>query len=205
MLRVKNDDPRLLFSGDRGQLTHGKPTRVAKPVALPGRARVKGAATRRQRAGRAPLACSGHPDFGRVVEFSIAVRPLVKERHRAGNAEHFTPAQTRRFEARVAGEAGLAMRNTRMFVTPVSLIIGFMFAGDEELWPIAGDDGDLSNLVKAIEDGMNKVAYPDDRAIVALRTAKLSGPVDCIWVRLEAAREDDLIRMIRERAGSTKG
>lgn len=200
MLRIKHDGiGRFSIGVEQGSPGQRLAPRSSGAAKLDGRARVKGQRRRTPRHDRAPVAVQGDADFGRCLEYAIAVRPLVKERHRAGSGQHYTPEQTRHFEARVADEARLAVRAAEMFVSPVLLTLGFMFSGDAELWPVASDDGDLSNLVKAVEDGMNKIVYPDDRSIVGLHAVKLAGPIDCIWVKVEAAREDDLAMLIREK------
>lgn len=44
---------------------------------------------------------------------------------------------------------------------------------------------DLSNIVKAVEDGLNGLAWVDDKQVVGERAMKHYGPEDCVWVRIE--------------------
>lgn len=49
---------------------------------------------------------------------------------------------------------------------------------------------DTSNLVKAVEDALNKLVYDDDARIAESHQAKQYGPQDCIYVEIHAVDEE---------------
>ena len=69
-----------------------------------------------------------------------------------------------------AREAGL--RTPMPKGTPVELIAHFWMKGAPTARP------DLSNLLKAVEDALNGVAYEDDAQVVRVTGAKLQVPAD---------------------------
>jgi Holliday junction resolvase RusA-like endonuclease len=140
----------------------------------------------------APAAAS-HPQYHQCIRIVLPFKGEVKERGVTNTETRvtFTPTKTRRFEKRVADEVRLAMRKmqTKPFEVPVAVRFAFMFNGPEGLMPVAAKLGDLSNLVKAIEDAMNGIAYIDDRLIQrADSVVKFAGPDDLIFIELTAAR-----------------
>jgi Holliday junction resolvase RusA-like endonuclease len=101
------------------------------------------------------------PDEKRQLLFVVFGKPQPKQRARKSKSGHFyTPEETRRYEAAVKGAARLAVRE-----------LG-------EAWPLDRQykltmrcyfpdnrPRDLDNVIKSVADGMNKVAYQDDRRI----------------------------------------
>jgi len=61
---------------------------------------------------------------------------------------------------------------------------------DTRLMVLAGDPAhrtqrpDLSNVVKAVEDGLNGLAFVDDKQIVATIAMKMYGPESCVRVSI---------------------
>jgi Holliday junction resolvase RusA-like endonuclease len=93
--------------------------------------------------------------------------PRTKERVRVINRKAYTPQRTVEFERKV-GQGWLGPK----FEGPVYLIIELSSDSFEvEVGPLAdrdkkrGNRGDTTNYVKAIEDGLNGIAYGDDRQV----------------------------------------
>ena len=157
-------------------------------------------------------------DGGEVFAFEIPVAPQPKERARTyadravllsafkearGDSGRFmsivsqrlmrtvTPEATRRFEAAVASYAQAAMVKAGMqpFEVPVEMSADFVLEGTGDEWPVAHQDGDLDNMVKALMDGLNGIAWTDDRLVVGKVSRKLTGPKPGIRVWIWPARQ----------------
>jgi Holliday junction resolvase RusA-like endonuclease len=123
------------------------------------------------------------------ISFVVPGKPVPKARPRLGRGGFaYTPAKTQVYEALVARTAGKAMREAGLSVFDKQCIVDieFVFAVPKswakakrlaalngELWHEGR--GDIDNLAKAIFDGMNKVAYLDDRQVVKSSLAKFYG------------------------------
>lgn len=111
-------------------------------------------------------------------ELWIPGLPRPKERPRATKGgKIYTPPQTKKREAAIAAawlEAGLprlegpctvelifALEGTRVIVRDCDYPSGSM------------PRGDLDNLTKLVLDGLNKVAYKDDRYVLGLHAVKV--------------------------------
>jgi Holliday junction resolvase RusA-like endonuclease len=106
-------------------------------------------------------------------------------RHRS-----YTPKETEEFERLVGETARAAMRGRTPFQGPVEMEIDFEFEGDPREWPTDVTDADLDNAVKAILDGLNGIAFRDDRLVVRKRSEKrcAAEPGIDVVIRLLAAR-----------------
>jgi Holliday junction resolvase RusA-like endonuclease len=146
-----------------------------------------------------------------VVAFSMAGFPRGKQRHRnairkgrdgRSFVSQYTPAETVAYEKSVADLGRKAMGNLAPFVGPLSVSLQFrldvpksyskslraaILAGEE--WYFGAYD--LDNLTKAIYDGLNSVAYIDDRQIVRSFQTKLGHVRPGVDVRVEALAEPE--------------
>lgn len=104
--------------------------------------------------------------------FTIPGRPKSKGRPRFARGRAYTDAKTLAAETRVA-----ELYKGPYFDGPVSLAFTFhtkktvvtITALEEEISPL---NADLTNLCKMVEDGLNGVAYPDDRLVQKLSARK---------------------------------
>lgn len=93
------------------------------------------------------------------VCFTIPGRPVPKQRPRVGqNGNIYTPKNCREYEKKVAATAHTIFR--RPYAGPVALEVHFF---------LTCRPGDLDNYVKAVSDGLNRIAYQDDRQVVELK------------------------------------
>lgn len=161
-----------------------------------------------KKSGRMP----GGTETGRL-DFTLSIRPRPKERARtyadkgallsafraakgdpqrfmalvAGNTmRSMTPEATRIFESAIAmgGRAAMIRAGLTPFLGPVLMRLLFVLPGDEAEWPTAQQDGDLDNIEKAVLDGLNGVAWTDDRQVVGKSARKVTGPVACVQIRI---------------------
>jgi len=120
-------------------------------------------------------------------------KAISKQRPRKGRSGHmFTPAETRRFEKYVA-ECGKTLLRSP-YTCPVRVIVHIFdpvpvsYTGNKrraaELNLINPPVGDLDNKVKAITDGLNGVAYVDDKQINKIDAGRYYAESYAIYVQI---------------------
>lgn len=133
--------------------------------------------------------------------FEIPGEAVPKGRPRMTKSGHaYTPRQTRDYEAWVR----LCWRHAGqpMSLQPLQIRLEFYLpipksfrkkqrelALDGILLPAKKPD--IDNLVKAILDGLNGLAYRDDRQIVHLETCKVYGSTPLTRITLREVEQDD--------------
>lgn len=113
--------------------------------------------------------------MSRFVSFTVYGTPVPKERHRTMRRGRrmisFTPERTVAYERMVGDTAFAAMCvsfSIKLHDSPLSWSAYALFDKPCGLCTMVYrkmSKGDLSNLTKSIEDGMNKVVYTDDRLV----------------------------------------
>lgn len=100
-------------------------------------------------------------------KIEIQARPVPKARPRLGvNGRLYTPRETKEFEELVGWYTRSVVRNPTE--KPVRVHIDIF----------SKTRADIDNIAKAILDGLNGVAFLDDRQVVELKIRKLA-PEDC--------------------------
>jgi crossover junction endodeoxyribonuclease RusA len=90
--------------------------------------------------------------------FSVPGPAVPKARARSGRGgRHYTPARTRHYERTI----GMLALGTR----PRSWPLDAEYTLQVTVVPVNRRSFDASNVLKSIEDGMNRVAYHDDRQV----------------------------------------
>jgi Holliday junction resolvase RusA-like endonuclease len=92
-------------------------------------------------------------------------------------------------EKAIREAASTAMVGRHPVHCPVGAETWFNFVGDPLEWPTSQADGDIDDLKKAIMDGLNKVAYIDDRLVVSTTAVKRCGPKDSIKILVRPCSE----------------
>lgn len=125
--------------------------------------------------------------------FTIPGKPRGKGRPRFGRGRTYTDAKTVAYEKLVKASAIAAISPMKPFSGPVAACLQFrisppvsaskarkarLLAGSE---PITAPF-DLDNLVKAVLDGLNGVAYVDDRQVVSLTARLVAHEIDGVDV-----------------------
>ena len=122
-----------------------------------------------------------------MIKFVINARPQPKERSRtAKNGHHYTPQRTVNFELTVAAEFRAQHPFHEILTGPVGMSVDIQFKRPKTVkkgyWHTS--PGDASNIVKAIEDALNKVAWVDDRQVADVYAKKHWGDCDSIVVSI---------------------
>jgi Holliday junction resolvase RusA-like endonuclease len=101
-----------------------------------------------------------------MVMFTIPGRPVPKQRPRMGkNGNVYTPKKCREYEKTVGWVAKKIFKNP--YDGPVSLQVRVY---------LARNGGDLDNYVKSIQDGLNGIAWRDDRQVTRLKAGLFVRP-----------------------------
>jgi Holliday junction resolvase RusA-like endonuclease len=122
-----------------------------------------------------------------VIKFQINARPQPKERpYSIGRGKRRTPDRTVNFELLVKCEFRAQHPFHEILTGPVGMSVDIQFRRPKTVakgyWHT--NPGDASNIVKAIEDGLNRVAYVDDRQIADSHVIKHWGDCDRIVVSI---------------------
>ena len=130
--------------------------------------------------------------FDKLVSFVIPQAPHGKERTRSVGTKHYTPDKTRKYESLVGQKCRAAMIFTetrraegptpiRLEMTNYHPIPKSWPQKDKErarkglLLPTSQRLPDCSNVLKAIEDGLNGIGYDDDAQIVQVSVCDFYG------------------------------
>ena len=116
---------------------------------------------------------------------------------RAGRATVYTPAKTASYESLVALAGQQAMAGRPPLAGPLSLQVTAVFPVPPS-WPKAKREAarfhtsrpDLDNLLKAVLDGLNAVAWLDDAQVCDTHMRKVYGPVPGVTVQISKATTD---------------
>ena len=132
-----------------------------------------------------------------MVKFTVYGNPVGKERHRTTKTGHtYTPEKTRSYEKEVQTcyqmdymgkqllEGELIAEIDAYFKIPKSATKGKKLAMEHNIVRPTKKP-DMSNIIKIIEDALNKVAYKDDSQIVEVIGRK--------WWTLDNPRVEVLI------------
>lgn len=128
-----------------------------------------------------------------TVSFTIPGKPFAKQRARATRGGRmYTPAPTVSFE-RTVGQ--IAMQHFPAPITgPVRLTIVATFAPPAswskkktaaQLYRPHTQRPDIDNCVKAISDGLNRIAWADDGQVAEIVAKKVWGPTEQTVVHID--------------------
>lgn len=126
-----------------------------------------------------------------VVRFDIPIKPIPKGRPRLGMGKVYTPQRTKNFEdqVRFIARASFNAKGVKPFQREVFIYVWFCFKGKTIGYNYTSSS-DIDNLQKSVFDGMNGIAYNDDRQIVFVYAEKVWAEQDCVKVLVSDARLD---------------
>ena len=123
--------------------------------------------------------------MGETISFTVPGDPVAKGRPRVGRDENgrpraFTPERTARFEARVREAAALTLRDSPPLVGLVELRVCAVWTLAPSHWrkrepvpaQLRGSAPDADNVLKAVSDALNGIAYLDDRQVARATVEK---------------------------------
>lgn len=130
-----------------------------------------------------------------IVSFTIPGKPFSKQRPRFSrkSGRAFTPAETVSFE-RTVGQIATS-HFPQPFSGPVRLTVLATFVPaqswskkkvEAHLHRPHVNKPDLDNIIKAVSDGLNRIAYADDGQIAEVISRKVWGVVEKTEVFVEA-------------------
>lgn len=138
---------------------------------------------------------------GGVVQFSMSGIPRGQGRPRAtvrkgGFASVYKDSKSRQYELSIAKIAKIAMAGRPPLTGALSASFRFRLQIPKSMpkWlqakVLAGEEAylgafDTSNMIKAVEDAMNKVVFKDDKQIVRLFATKVAAANPGVDVRIE--------------------
>jgi Holliday junction resolvase RusA-like endonuclease len=126
------------------------------------------------------------------IMFSVYGDPVAKARPRfakRGNHIHtYTAEKTKNYETEVALMAKAAMGSSKPLESAVEVFIYLTYAIPQSYSKkraeacLSGEikhtkKPDLTNVIKAIEDGMNGIVYVDDSQITSIHSTKVFGEI----------------------------
>ena len=113
------------------------------------------------------------------TSFVVPGRPVGKERARKGkNGTFYTPPRTREYENLVSWKARMAHVGAP-FEGPVKLEMEIRSRKSR---------ADTSNILKAIEDAMNRIVYHDDKQIKEIHIRRINGEQEEVQVTISKIR-----------------
>ena len=121
----------------------------------------------------------------RELNLEFDIRPVPKGRPRFARGRVFTPASTTNFEKFIATktQVDMAVKKFSRFEGPIEVAIMFQYKRPKKT-AMEFPRADLDNLCKGVCDGLNEIAFVDDRQIVILAAAKEWGDKDSILVTI---------------------
>lgn len=129
----------------------------------------------------------------RMKELFIKTVPIPKGRPRFYGGHAVTPPKTREYEKLIREEWTHGMMNGPLHVTTVFTFKVPKSYSKKKQAELIGmpktTKPDLDNLVKAVLDALNGVAFEDDSRICSISAVKLYGTEPCVFVKMEGEEE----------------
>lgn len=134
-----------------------------------------------------------------MIEFFIPGKPKGKGRPRFTRSGHaYTPKTTKEYEKLIADVCRVAMCRLQPKIGPVRMVlrVGKVFPREVRSKTAQAKFGrenkptttpDLDNVIKAVLDGCNGIAYLDDKQIVSLAADAFYTQEPGVWVKITEA------------------
>lgn len=137
-----------------------------------------------------------------IVQFTVPGAPQGKGRPRVGKvrgqARMFTPEKTAAYEGLIAHAAHVAMGGRPLLEGPVDVTLRIdcpvpaSWSKRKQAQALAGEirpttKPDVDNVLKAVADGLNGVAWRDDVQVVSVVMRKAYAATPCVRVSIGPA------------------
>lgn len=123
------------------------------------------------------------------ISFIVDGKPIGKQRPRTvrnrytGKTVTYTPDKTKSYEEKVA--EAYKRKSSDTFKNAVSVnIIVFVKQPKKQTYSNPTVKPDVDNIAKTVLDGLNGVAYSDDKQVIKLSIAKCYGSEDYVCVSI---------------------
>ena len=122
------------------------------------------------------------------MKVTLNIKPKAKARPRFGNGRAYTDHKTADYEYQV----GILYRKAggRKHYGAMKVKAGFYFATKDKRkhYHEKTSRPDVDNLLKALFDGLNEIAFDDDSQIVHVEAYKLWSPANQIFVDIDEVK-----------------
>jgi crossover junction endodeoxyribonuclease RusA len=119
-----------------------------------------------------------------MLKFTFPIKAVPKERPRFSKfGGTYTPCRTRKFERFIHDYARAQMGGKKPLESNVECLMTFQFKAAKST-KLVYPHQDLDNLIKAVGDALNGIAYKDDKQLILISAGKYFGPEDLITVQL---------------------
>lgn len=131
------------------------------------------------------------------LSFTVPGDPQGKGRAKFGGGRTYTPAKTVSYEGLIALAAQTAMAGRPLMTGALRMTVEAFLSvpasdsAKKRAAKLAGEirptkKPDFDNIAKAIADGCNGVAFPDDAQIVSAGVEKFYGETPCVRVTIQS-------------------
>ena len=122
------------------------------------------------------------------INFSVDIRPMGKERPRLTRSGHaYTPQRTRDYENYIKTQFKKVFPDFKPIDSAVLVELNFYYVRSKSNKdPHHTIKPDIDNLIKAICDSLNGLAYVDDRLITGIIAHKEYSTVDCVHIKISS-------------------
>lgn len=108
------------------------------------------------------------------ILFRFSLEPVAKSRPRFSRGRVFTPWKTKSYENHIKVVASSQMNGSPKIEGPIHATLKFIFKRKKSVKRIHHTvKPDLDNLIKAVFDGLNGIAFKDDAQICSISATKV--------------------------------
>ena len=121
----------------------------------------------------------------KTIELTFELRPVPKGRPRFARGRVFTPKSTADFERHIRKSTKLQYHLAGMdpFQGTVEITFAFEYKRPKKTIQLV-PRADLDNLIKAVMDGLNEVAFVDDKQVALIAATKAWSDRDMIKITI---------------------
>ena len=119
----------------------------------------------------------------------LEIKPQSKERARARGRQFYTPNKTRKYEENIAMLYRANGGEYHKGKIKVYVVFSYATKDCQKMWTSKTSRPDVDNLIKALFDGLNGVAWEDDAQVVEVKASKVWTAYDYIELEIQGERK----------------